>query len=443
VHLPEYVKTVIDMLINAGFEAFAVGGCVRDSIMGKNPNDYDITTSALPEEIKSVFSDFRTIDTGIKHGTVTVLVQNEPIEVTTYRIDGSYSDSRHPDKVEFADNISADLSRRDFTINAIAYNEKQGIVDRFGGVADIENGIIRCVGDPEKRFSEDALRIFRALRFSSVLDFDIDEETKQAAFSKKELLLNVSVERLAVEFTKMLCGKGVRRVLTDYIDIIGVIIPEISGCKNFWQNNPYHIYDVLLHTAVAVESIPAVLHLRLAAFFHDIAKPICYSVDENGVGHFYGHNSLGSEITEKVLTRLKFDNNTKQKVVTLVKYHDLQINLSEKSILKLLNKLGTEAFFDLIKVFRADNAAQNPEYNSRLKKYDELEYMANEIIKKQQCFSLKHLAVNGKDLIELGFSEGKLIGETLNIVLEAVIDGVVKNEKENLIAFIKSLNKKA
>lgn len=437
--LPEYVKTVIEMLKENGYEAFAVGGCVRDFLMGQTPKDYDVTTSANPLQIKAVFSSFKTVDTGLKHGTVTVLSNGEPIEVTTYRIDGDYSDNRHPDRVCFTEKLENDLSRRDFTMNAIAFNETAGFVDVFGGMEDIKNKTIRCVGDAEKRFTEDALRILRALRFASVLDFEIEENTEKAAFLKKDLLLNVSAERVSVELLKLLCGKGARRVILRYADILSVIIPEVSSCKGFLQNNPYHIYDVLEHTASVVENIPSEKHLRLAALLHDIGKPFCYSEDENGIGHFYGHSQKSYEIAQKTLSNLKLDNETKNRVLTLVKFHDLQIENTDKSVRRALNKFTPDMFFDLLKLFRADALAQSKECLHRLQKYEELQKTALEIIAQNQCFSLKDLKINGNDIKNLGVKQGEVIGKVLNATLEAVIDGKIKNESKELMNFAKTV----
>lgn len=433
--LSEKALIIIDRLEKNGFEAFAVGGCIRDMLMNKRADDCDITTNASTAEIKTVFSDLKTVDTGIKHGTVTVIFKNESFEITTYRLESTYSDNRHPDKVIFTKNIKDDLSRRDFTVNSIAYSPSAGFVDPFGGREDIEKGIIRCVGKAEERFKEDSLRILRGLRFSSVLGFEIENETKKAMLSCKHLIKNLSEERIFSELSKLICGKNVREILTEFSDIFSEFIPEIRLMKGFEQHNFHHIHDVLTHTAVVTENIPPLLHLRLAALFHDIAKPLCFSLDETGTGHFYSHASMGVKIAEERLTALRCDNKTKEKVLVLIRLHDTPIEESEKIIKRRLNSIGEELFFDLIKLKRADTAGLAPEFAERNSHFDRLEEMAREILKRDECFSLKHLAVNGNDLIKLGF-KGKEIGQSLELLLEAVIDGKSENSKEKLIDYV-------
>ncbi len=431
IYIPEEASYIIDALTSAGFEAYCVGGCIRDLIMGLAANDCDITTSATCEEVKALFPHNRIIETGIKHGTVTVILNGLPFEVTTYRIESTYSDNRHPDKVIFTRNLKEDLSRRDFTVNSIAYNEKEGFVDLFGGREDIERKIIRAVGDPKKRFEEDSLRILRGIRFASTLGFTIEEETKKAMLESRHLIKNISAERIFTELTKMLCGKNIRSILTEFAPVIGEVIPEINAIQGFNQHNFHHIYDVLTHTAVVVENTPRTLHLRLAALFHDIAKPFCFSLVDNGVGHFYSHASKSAEIAEKSLTELRCDNKIKEAVIRLIKLHDTPIEESERIIMRRLASMGKELFFDLIALKRADTAGLAPEYAVRNVHFDRLEEMAREILLKEDCFSLKHLAVNGKDMIELGL-KGREIGLMLNNLLEAVIDGKVENDKEKL-----------
>lgn len=433
INVPKQVNTVLKALESAGFEAYIVGGCVRDSIMGKAPKDYDVTTSALPEETMDVFKDYHVIETGLKHGTVTVMVDKEPIEITTYRIDENYVDNRHPESVRFTRSLKEDMARRDFTMNALACNPSCGIADYYGGIEDIKNGIIRAVGDGNQRFEEDALRIMRALRFASETGFVIEEATAEAARSHKELLLNISAERIRVELVKLLCGKDVRRVLMEYTDILAVILPELMEMKDFDQCNAYHIYDVLEHTAVAVENTPAEPALRLAALLHDTGKPETFFQDCSGVGHFYGHNLASKRIAEDLLERLKFDNNTKEKVLLLVDKHDMQIGADEKSVKRALRKLGEENFYALIALARADNCAQNPIIAKRQEHFDKLMEIAGEIISAEECFSLKHLTVNGRDLIEAGVSQGPVIGEILEKLLDAVISEEIPNKKEELL----------
>lgn len=436
--LPSEVSRAIARIENAGYEAFIVGGCVRDSLLGQAPKDYDITTSALPTEIEEIFKDCKVIETGLKHGTVTVLINGMPLEITTYRIDSDYTDNRHPNSVEFTKSLHEDTARRDFTMNAVAYNDNSGIVDYFGGKNDIDNKVIRCVGNADRRFNEDALRILRAVRFSSVLGFEIESETKKAIFKNKHLLLNISAERIANELVKLLCGKNVKSVLLEYIDVLGVVIPELLPMKNFDQRNYHHIYDILEHTAVAVESVEPTPVLRMSALFHDVGKPHCFSIGEDGVGHFYGHAKIGAEMADMILARLKFDNTTRELAVKLIKWHDVQIESHTGAVKRSLGRLSPEVFFLLIKLKRADNLAQNPKYIYRQKYYDELEHLANKILEEKQCFSLKDLAVNGRDLISWGVKPGKEMGKILNILLDDVISGKASNDKEELYLYAKN-----
>lgn len=436
IKLPCEVKTALNKLHENGYEAYIVGGCVRDSLLGQEPKDYDITTSALPEETKSVFSSFKIIETGIKHGTVTVLINNIPLEITTYRIDSEYKDNRHPDAVIFTRSLREDTARRDFTINAIAYSDKNGIVDYFNGSNDIKSKLIRCVGNADNRFTEDALRIMRALRFSSVLGFNIEKNTKKAIFNNKELLLNISSERISCELLKLLCGKNAKQVIMEYIDVFGVIIPELLPMKGFDQKNCHHIYDILEHSAVTVENIPPEPALRLAALLHDIGKPHCFFIGQDGMGHFYGHAKISADMSERIMERLKLDNATRSLTVTLVKAHDVQIEESEKAVKRALNKYTVDVFFKLILLKRADNLAQNPEYIYRQKYYDRIEMLAHKILEERQCFCMKDLAVNGNDLIDLGISPGPKMGKILDKILDKVISGSLENEKAVLLDYV-------
>ncbi len=433
-NMPDTVKKAIEKLNKNGFEAYAVGGCVRDSIMGRTPYDWDITTSASPDETKTVFENFRVVETGIKHGTVTVLVDDNPLEITTYRVDGEYSDNRHPDKVSFTKNLEEDLARRDFTVNAIAFNPQTGICDAFNGVKDIENKIIRCVGDPDKRFNEDALRIMRALRFASVLGFEIEENTEKSIRKNKRLLKNIAAERIQAELSKLLCGENAYKVLMSFNDVLSEIIPEIRDTVGFDQKTKYHIFTIWEHIVKSVESINPVLHLRLAMLFHDIGKPLSFTVDENGVGHFKGHAKKSFDIAEKSLNALRYDNETKEKVLTLIKYHDAVIEDDERLIKRWLNRLTPDGFFDLLKVKKADTLSQNPEFD-RSAEIEVVSKKATEILNRNECFSLSSLAVNGDDLIALGVPQGKKIGKALEFLLMAVTDGKCENEREKLINF--------
>lgn len=430
-NLPAYALKAISILEEAGFEAYIVGGCVRDMLMGKEINDIDITTNASPEETKQAFSHLRTIDTGIKHGTVTVIIEHYPVEITTYRIDIGYSDGRHPDSVAFTRSLHEDLARRDFTVNAIAYNPKTGIIDPFDGEYDIKNMIMRCVGDATRRFTEDSLRILRGLRFSATLGFTLEAETMYAATECRHLLKNVSAERIYTELSKMLCGKDIRRVLLTYPEIFEEILPEVRRMNGFNQKNFHHIYDVWAHTAAVTASIEPVPHLRFAALLHDCGKPDCFSIDSDGVGHFYKHARKSTDKAEAALIRLKSDNFTKARVTQLIKLHDTPIDPDEKVIKKKLGKYGEELFFDLIRLQRADNMGQSPDFRFRQEIYNQIEAIARGILESNQCFSLKDLAIKGNDLSAFGL-KGREIGEALGILLNAVIDGKVENTNDAL-----------
>ena len=434
-YIPEVADFIIKKIEDNGYEAYLVGGSVRDMLMGKIPHDIDITTNALPDEIKLVFKEFSVIETGIKHGTVTILKDGIPIEITTYRTEEGYSDGRHPDKVIYTTNVTEDLSRRDFTVNSIAYNPKNGYVDPFDGKKAIEDKKICCVGDPKVRFEEDALRILRALRFSSVLGFDIEAATSQAIHECRHLLKNVSAERIYSEISKLLCGINIRNTLTEYADVISVSIPEIERMIDFDQKNFHHKYDLLRHTAEVVANTPPIKHIRYAALLHDIAKPICQSFDENSVAHYYKHPSIGANIANEIMLRLKADNLTREKVVKLIKWHDNPIEESEQIIKRKLRSVGEELLFELYELQRADTLGLADEYHSRLSLFEKLKKITREILQQEQCFSLKDLSINGNDVSELGL-KGKQIGNALDFVLESVIDGT-ENEREVLIKLIK------
>ena len=428
--------SVLNQLKTAGYEAYLVGGCVRDYLRNVEPHDYDITTSALPEEMLQVFPDRPVIETGIKHGTVTVLADELAVEVTTYRVDGTYADGRHPDAVVFTRSLVEDLARRDFTINAMAWSPESGVVDPFEGQKDLNLGILRCVGDPIRRFTEDGLRILRGLRFASVLGFSLESTTESALRLLKDRLNLVSAERIREELVKLLCGKDVFRVLSAYPEVLGVFLPEILPSVDFDQHNFHHIYSVHKHLLHAVESVPPIPHLRMAALLHDIAKPQCFSLDDAGVGHFYGHAARSAEIADEILHRLRFSNEERHRIVTLIRHHDTPIDPSPAAVRRKLNKLGAEGFFDLLALIRADNLALAPEFHNRQAIYDTLEEIAREILSENQCFSLKDLAVKGDDLISLGY-QGKEIGNALQFLLDAVLDDKCPNEKSTLLSFLK------
>lgn len=431
--MPKNVDTAINLLQSAGFEAYAVGGCVRDSLLGKTPNDWDITTSAKPEDMKSVFADFHCIDTGIKHGTVTVVIDGEPLEITTFRLDGEYEDNRHPKSVTFTSNLGADLGRRDFTVNAMAYSKKTGTVDLFGGQNDLKNKIIRCVGDPDRRFNEDALRILRALRFASALDFEIEEKTAQSLLKNRALLGNISEERIAKELLKLVCGKGAKRILTDFAPVLFEILPELQPMYKNSHDNPHHCYDIYEHTLIAVESIDPEPTLRFAMLLHDCGKPAVKKFDENGVAHFYGHQRISAEISAQILARLKVSNKFRDEILFLVSNHDRwELYENTEKMPRYLSKFGLDGVLKLLKVMRADVLAQSPEYRYRLDQIADAEETAKNLAAQKPCLSLSELQINGRTLMDIGIPQGRKLGAVLAQLLDEVIDGVTKNTQEAL-----------
>ena len=535
--MPSHIRKALIRLETNGCEAYVVGGCVRDSLLSIEPEDWDICTSALPDQIIEYFSDYRVILTGMKHGTVTVVVPEADetvadmsgisatgavmpeasatgadrlgasetvadmsgasatgadmpeasatvadmsgstayapnsavdstrskgieVEVTTFRIDGEYSDNRHPDKVRFMDDVEKDLARRDFTINAMAYSLKKGIVDFFGGVADLNDHIIRCVGEPDQRFNEDGLRIMRALRFSAVYGFEIEQNTKISIHKNRELLKNISVERLASELNKIILSTGVRQTLESFSDVLMVIIPEIKPMIGFPQNNIHHIYDVWKHTLICVEKSQRSKDIRLAMLFHDIGKPECCSrlkggaepdncvvtkhciVPESPVrneneNHFYGHSIKGAAIAEKILKRFKYDNTTIKTVCLLILHHTDKLVCDKAHIMKALNRFGAEFLDKLLWVFTADAYGKNPALQAgKLTAINDLRRIMEKTIMEKQCYSLERLAIRGSDVIEAGIPEGRRVGEVLNFLLTMVIEDRVKNNKTDLLAAI-------
>lgn len=431
--MPKNVDTAINLLQSAGFEAYAVGGCVRDSLLGKTPNDWDITTSAKPEDMKSVFADFHCIDTGIKHGTVTVVIDGEPLEITTFRLDGEYEDNRHPKSVTFTSNLGADLGRRDFTVNAMAYSKMTGTVDLFGGQNDLKNKIIRCVGDPDRRFNEDALRILRALRFASTLDFEIEEKTAQSLLKNRALLGNISEERISKELLKLVCGKGAKRILTDFAPVLFEILPELQPMYKNSHDNPHHCYDIYEHTLIAVESIDPEPTLRFAMLLHDCGKPAVKKFDENGVAHFYGHQRISAEISAQILARLKVSNKFRDEILFLVSNHDRwELYENTEKMPRYLSKFGLDGVLNLLKVMRADVLAQSPEYRYRLDQIADAEETAKNLAAQKPCLSLSELQINGRTLMDIGIPQGRKLGAVLAQLLDEVIDGVTKNTQEAL-----------
>lgn len=435
INICKEAEIAIQLLEQFGHEAYIVGGCVRDSLLGVEPSDWDICTSALPEQILECFKDCQTIPTGLKHGTVTVIISDKPFEITTFRIDGEYADSRHPEKVMFTKDVVADLSRRDFTINAMAYNQSTGLIDAFNGEKDLKNKTIRCVGDPDLRFQEDALRMLRALRFASTLGFDIEENTAVAIRRNVCLLDNISVERIKAEFDKLLLGKNVVKVLLKYKDVVSYVIPELSKCIGFDQKSKHHVYDVYEHIVYAVGCYKGNdLSILWALLLHDIGKPCCFSEDERG-GHFFGHADDSEEIALNILRRLKFDSHTAIEVLELVKYHANDIPTTTKGVRRLLSKLGEKRVRQLYEVHQADIYAHNPStIDNLLEKQERFKTLLNQVTSEPQgnCYTRTRLAINGNDLREIGYTEGPVIGTTIQALLNEVMDDTLPNEKEAL-----------
>ena len=432
--LPKNVKTIIEILEKNGYEAYIVGGCVRDELLGRKPKDYDIATSAVPEQTKRCLGDFKIIETGIQHGTVTVIINGESFEVTTFRKDGEYSDRRRPDSVAFSLNISDDLARRDFTVNAMAYNPRTGLIDLHEGQKDLFRRRITCVGDPEKRFGEDALRIMRALRFASELDFMLDGSTADAAHKMKDLLKEISAERISKELSLLLCGAAPFEILTGFSDVIAVVIPEIEQCIDFNQHSKYHIYDVWTHIAAAVARSEADPDVRLALMLHDIGKPFCFKADDEGNGHFYGHEKLSADMAETILHRLRFSRDTAERVSKLIKYHYITPVNDDRVVKRLLSTLGNEDYFLLMEVMKGDNRAKHRFCIERVQIIEAMQKRAEMIIADNQCLRIPDLEVNGSDMLELGFT-GEKIGTVLKDILDAVIDEKIPNEREALLRF--------
>lgn len=433
--LPLYVNEVLNKLHDSGYEAYCVGGCVRDYLLGQCPQDYDITTSALPEQIINVFDGYRLLTVGLKHGTVTVIIDKHTIEITTFRIDGDYNDHRHPSMVGFTVNLAEDLARRDLTINAMAYNDKVGLVDLYGGADDLKKGVIKCVGDPMKRFDEDGLRILRALRFASRYGFKIDKATSDAIHRLKYLLSFVSAERINTELCGILIG-DCHDILYNYCDVICEIIPEMYACIGFEQHSKYHDKTVYGHIVATVAAAEPTVEARLTMLLHDIGKPDSFFM-KDGVGHFYGHADVSCEISEKILERLRFSNKIKEEVLFLIKNHGIVINDDNRSIRRGLARYGAERFLKLIKVHYYDTCGKSPAYFSEKELFKSIETHTGEYLEKEPPMSLKELKVNGSDLALLGIN-GKETGETLRFLLEQVIDGNCENNKDKLIALIKS-----
>ncbi|MBE6963226.1 MAG: HD domain-containing protein [Ruminococcaceae bacterium] len=436
-NVPGHVAEILSALEAAGYEAWCVGGCVRDSLLGREPEDWDVTTSALPEETMAVFAP-HAIPTGLQHGTVTVRSDHKNVEVTTYRVDGEYRDHRRPESVAFTRSLEEDLARRDFTINAMAENARGELRDPFGGAEDLRRGLLRCVGEPDRRFEEDALRILRGLRFAATLGLEIEAETAESIHRNRLLLREIAAERIRVELMKLLRGNHAARVLREYPDVVGVFWPEVLPMVGFGQKNHHHCFDVWEHSLHALEVVKKDDALLWSALLHDIGKPKCFTVDDAGTGHFYGHAQISRDVADVMLRRLKCSTEFRETVVRLVEWHDRDIPRTDKSIRRALRLLGETDLRRLIALKRADNLAQAPAYHDRQLELDEGEVILEQLLAEDACFSLKQLAVNGRDLLALGL-QGAEVGRVLNALLDAVINGDVPNEREALLGRVGKL----
>ena len=435
--MPQEVRSLLARLESAGYKGWAVGGCVRDTLRGAVPSDWDVTTDARPERVMALFGE-RAIPTGLKHGTVTVCAGETHVEVTTFRRDGTYSDHRRPDAVQFSSSLEEDLARRDLTVNAMAMDLRGHICDPFGGQEDLSRRVLRCVGNPLRRLDEDALRIMRTLRFAAVLGFAIEPDTSAALHRRAPLLADIAAERILVEMNKLLTGEYMASVLLAYPDVLGVFLPELLPCVGFDQRNVHHCYDVWTHSVYAASAIAPDAVLRWAMLLHDIGKPDCFTVDEHGTGHFYGHPARSAEMAEAICRRLRMDKKSAQRIVTLVRWHDRDIPRTEKAVARAARQLGEDTLRQLLAVKRADNRAQSPLCRGRAADIDRAEAILDDLLARQSCFSLRELAVRGNDLTALGL-RGPAVGETLQKLLDAVMDGSVPNERPALLALAQKL----
>lgn len=432
-NIPPYVKFVLNKLEKNGYEAYMVGGSVRDILLGKKPSDFDVTTNALPEEIEDIFKDKKTINVGKHFGTIVVHLNEGDVEVTTYRNEGNYEDGRRPEWVKFLSSIEEDLSRRDFTINAIAYNNNSGFIDPFGGISDLKNKRLVTVGDPIDRFSEDYLRIMRVVRFACKLNFDIEDKTYIACKRLSNNILNVSIERIKQEFFKILmCKKpsiGIK--LMEEFGLLEPILPELVPTIGFDQYNPHHDKDVYNHTLCVIDNSSPILSVRLAALLHDLGKPFTFTLDSNGIGHFYEHEKLGVKIGEGILQRFKCSNALIEEVSILVKEHMNKYgNFSDKGVKRLIRRVGEKNIFNLFALQKADRSCSSSE--ASIESILELEERVIKALEKDEAFDIKHLKINGDDIINLGYPEGEIIGDILEFLLEKVVEEPSKNNKEVL-----------
>lgn len=438
IKIPKDVEFILNTLNDHRYEAFIVGGCVRDSLLGRQPNDWDITTQASPEQIMKVFEGYQIIPTGLKHGTITIIINNVNYEITTYRIDGSYLDNRHPESVTFSQNIAHDLRRRDFTINAMAYHPKEGLIDLFGGQQDLAEKLIKTVGSPKERFQEDALRILRAYRFAAQLNFRVSTQIQLETITMYKLLNNISKERIREEFNKILLSESPSNIILDLLmlNVMLYIIPELYDCDNFSQHNSNHNKDILNHILSVVDNVEPKLELRLAALLHDIGKPNTFTLDDDGIGHFYGHHKESSRMCRDIMKRLKYSNKEIEYVSELIYYHmDRYEKLRSASTKKFINKVGVDKLDDLFKLFIADRVGSKPPYD--FTDIYKLKFDCERILKEQQPLSVKDLDIDGMDLIKLGIPQGKIIGDTLKMLLNKVLENENLNTKDQLLEIIK------
>ena len=434
--LPSYVLQCIDALEAAGFAAYAVGGCVRDSLLGLEPQDYDLCTAALPEQTEAVFAGCRLVLAGKKHGTVGVVTEGGVVEITTFRTEGAYLDNRHPEWVEFVEDVTGDLARRDFTVNAMAWSPTRGFADPFGGRDDLQNRILRAVGDPETRFREDSLRILRGARFAARYRLEPDPETERAMFALTGLMENLARERVFDELCKLLlhCDAG---QLLRFAPIVTAVIPELAPCVGFDQHNPHHLYDIFEHTARVVEGVPPILSLRWAALLHDVAKPACFTREENGRGHFYGHPKISADMADGILRRLKAPTALREDVVFLCDRHMVTLEPDPRILLRRLNQHGEERLRLLLPLQRSDLLGTGTRAPEDAAFFDTVEEILRDLLTQARCFRIKDLAVKGNDLMALGL-KGRAIGQTLQSLLEQVMEGKLPNEKEALLNAIEN-----
>lgn len=427
IQLPVSVETALARLQSAGIEAFVVGGAVRDALRGAAPKDWDLAVQAPPQAVVDVFRSYQLIQTGLKHGTVTVLIDHLPLEITSYRAN---------DGEPFL--LQTDLSHRDFTINAMAYHPSTGLVDPCGGARDLANGVIRCVGDPRQRFQEDGLRILRARRFASVFQMQLHPATAQALMQNRQLLSTVAQERIRSELTLLLCGAGAETILLSMPQVLAVALPQLLPMVGFQQHNIHHDKDVWAHTADVVAAIPPQPMLRWAALLHDAGKPACFFMGQDGQGHFYGHGQRSADMADDILRQLRFDNASRERIVHLIRRHNYPIQPVPRPVKRLLNLLGEDGLRHLLALHRADTMGQSALCADRIAQYDQVEKVLDQLLPQNACFSLRDLALDGNDLLRLGF-QGRQIGQILAACLSAVTDETIPNQRQALLSFAQSI----